>query len=953
MKKSQEQPADAAELRQRAEQQARKRQKGQRSEAGDQRTAMDPARLVHELQVHQIELEMQNEELREARTKADALLAQYTELYDFAPAGYMTIDREGAIRQVNLTGAGLLGVERSQLVNRRFGLFVAEDERRAFNEFLQNVFAGQTKECCEVTLLPEGGHPRFVRIKGTRSADGQECRAVMLDLTERKQKEDRLQLFRTLIDHSSDAIEVLDPETLRYLDCNDKACQDLRYSRDELLTMSVFDIDPALKQSDLGGLNDQLRRSGSAALETTHRRKDGSTFPVEVNIARVTIDRPYQITVVRDITGRKQAEEHRERLAALVEASPDFIGFADAKTTQIQFINKHGRRMCGIGKDEDVGKLKISDLHPAWMNQRLAEVVLPTAVRDGVWEGEGAFLHRNGHEIPVLMALMARKAANGEVDIFHTVSRDITEHKRAEAALRESETRLAAIVDSAMDGIITTDEQERILVFNAAAEKMFGCSAAETIGRPVECFIPERFRAKPHGGLQRFGQMGTTQRAALQFHRVGGLRASGEEFPLEASISCAKVHDHMLFTIMLRDITERVRSEEIRAQLEAQLRLAHKIEALGTLAGGIAHDFNNILGAIIGNTELARQDVGADHPAMESLDEISKASHRAKDLVQRILAFTSQRQEPQRVIALRPVMEEALTLLRATLPAGVEIAATFDAGAPTVLADSTQIHQVLINLCTNAWQAMEGHRGRIDIRLDGITLDAEAARADANLRPGHFARLCVTDTGTGMDAATLGCIFDPFFTTKPVGEGTGLGLSVVYGIVQAYGGAITVTSQPGRGTTFTLYFPAVEAPEQSAAAEDAAPKPHPAAGGQHVLYLDDEEPLVFLMTRMLERLGYRVSGYVRAEEALAAVRADPGQFDLVVSDLNMPRMSGLDVARELARLRPDLPVLLTSGYLTEEVREQALQLGVRELIYKPNTVEDLCAAVQRFAGAPK
>jgi CheY-like chemotaxis protein len=377
------------------------------------------------------------------------------------------------------------------------------------------------------------------------------------------------------------------------------------------------------------------------------------------------------------------------------------------------------------------------------------------------------------------------------------------------------------------------------------------------------------------------------------------------------------------------------------------------MEALGTLAGGIAHDFNNILGAIIGNVELARQDVGATHPAMQSLDEIRKASHRAKDLVQRILTFASQHQEPQSVIRLRPVVEEAVTFLRATLPAGVEVAATFDPDAPTVLADSTQIHQVLINLCTNAWQAMNGHAGRIDIRLDSITLDAEAARADANLQPGHFARLCVTDTGTGMDAATLERIFEPFFTTKPVGQGTGLGLSVVHGIVKAHDGAITVTSQPGEGTTFSLYFAAAEAPERRAAPEDVTPTLLPAPGGHNVLYLDDEESLVFLVTRMLERLGYRVSGYTRAEEALAAVRADPGQFDLVVTDLNMPGMSGLDVARELARLRPDLPVVLASGYITEELRAQAPQAGVRQLIYKPSTVEELCAAVQRLAGAPK
>ncbi len=396
-----------------------------------------------------------------------------------------------------------------------------------------------------------------------------------------------------------------------------------------------------------------------------------------------------------------------------------------------------------------------------------------------------------------------------------------------------------------------------------------------------------------------------------------------------------------------------MRAEEARAQLEAQLRLAQKMEALGTLAAGIAHDFNNILGAIIGNAEMARQEVGANRPAINSLDGILKASYRAKDLVQRILTFGRQDQAPKSVVPLRPVGEEALTFLRATLPAGVEIAATYDAGAPTVRADATQIHRVIVNLCTNAWQAMEGHAGRIEVRLDGIALDAEAACADTTLKPGRFARPSVTDTGTGMDAAMLARILEPFFTTKPIGQGTGLGLSVVHGIVKVHGGAIRVASQLGSGTTFSLYFPAVEVPEQSATPADADPKLCPTSSGQHILYLDDEEPLVFLATRMLERLGYRVSGYTSAEEALAAVRADPGQFDLVVSDLNMPGMSGVGVARELARLRPALPVVLVSGHVTDQMRTAAAEAGVRELIYKPNTAEELCAAVQRLAGASK
>lgn len=536
-----------------------------------------------------------------------------------------------------------------------------------------------------------------------------------------------------------------------------------------------------------------------------------------------------------------------------------------------------------------------------------------------------------------------------------TILSVLEDQKRAKEALRESQARLNGIVDTAMDAIVTTDDQERIVLFNAAAEQMFGRPAVELIGQPVERVLPARFRNTYHEHIQGFGRMDQTPSAVSPMRTSGlrarGLRADGEEFPIEASVSSTQVDGHILVTAILRDLTEKQRIEEQRAQMEGRLHQAQKLEALGTLAGGIAHDFNNIIGIIIGNTELARQDVGDSQTAAESLDEIRKASVRAKALAQRILAFASQHEQPHGVMELGPIVTEAVTLLRSTLPARIEIVATLDADAPSVRADPTQVHQILINLCTNSWHAMEERPGRIDIRLDAVTLNAEAVSAAAAVQPGRFARLSVTDTGTGMDAATLDRIFEPFFTTKAPSQGTGLGLSVVHGMVKAHGGTINVTSRPGKGSTFTMHFPAAEAPAQSAAPVDTDTAPLAATTGKHVLYLDDEESLVLLAKRMLERLGYRVSGCACAAEALAAVRADPGQFDLVVTDFSMPGMSGLDVAAELARLRPDLPVVLTSGYVTDELRAQARDAGVREVVYKPNTVEELCAAVSRTLDA--
>ncbi len=390
-----------------------------------------------------------------------------------------------------------------------------------------------------------------------------------------------------------------------------------------------------------------------------------------------------------------------------------------------------------------------------------------------------------------------------------------------------------------------------------------------------------------------------------------------------------------------RDISERKRADRERQQLETQLRQAHKMEALGTLAGGIAHDFNNLLAAIFGNIERARQDASPDSPVQHSLAEVSHAAERARDLVRQILTFSRRQPLERRILSLRDLAQDAVKLLRAGLPSGVELVATLAPDTPNVLADRVQLHQVLMNLGANAWQSMAGQPGRIEVALVGVS--AEASGCD--LPPGRYARLSVSDTGMGMDAATRERIFDPFFTTKPAGEGTGLGLSVVDGIVKGHGGVVKVESQPGRGSSFHLYFPAADGAAESAA---AASPPAPRAGsGQRILFLDDEGALVLIAKAMLERLGYQVHGYSNAEQALAAFKANPAAFDLLVTDFNMPGASGLDVAAEMRRLRPDLPVALASGFVTDDLRAQAHSLGIHEVIYKPHTVEELAAAVER------
>jgi nitrogen-specific signal transduction histidine kinase/ActR/RegA family two-component response regulator len=401
-------------------------------------------------------------------------------------------------------------------------------------------------------------------------------------------------------------------------------------------------------------------------------------------------------------------------------------------------------------------------------------------------------------------------------------------------------------------------------------------------------------------------------------------------------------------TIFARDLSARKKIEAQRNALESQLRESHKMQAVGTMAGGIAHDFNNIIGAILGNVALAQQDAGPTSTAQVSLNEIDKAGRRARDLVRQILAF-SRNESPERVpLRLADVVEETVRLLKVALPPTVDMQVALDPSTPPVLADATQIEQALLNLCTNAIQALGTQRGTIRIEL---THKLQPGRGQADRRGvsrGPHVRLAVSDTGSGIDPATVERVFEPFFTTKPVGQGTGLGLAVVHGIMRTHEGTVEVQSAPGAGSVFTLYFPPCQS--GTVVALPSAPRSAPVVEGcgQRVMYVDDDEALVFLVERALTRRGFAVSTFTDPHEAAAALRERPEAFDLLVTDYNMPGYCGIDLLREARQIRPDLPVALASGYVTAEIEQSAIAEGARALIHKPNDVDELCDTVQRL-----
>jgi len=411
------------------------------------------------------------------------------------------------------------------------------------------------------------------------------------------------------------------------------------------------------------------------------------------------------------------------------------------------------------------------------------------------------------------------------------------------------------------------------------------------------------------------------------------------------------VADETIFAVV-RDITEQKAAEQARQELELRLRESQKLEALGTLAGGIAHDFNNILATVLGNAALAIEDVGPGHPAMDRLRQINKAGLRAGELVRQILAFSKNFSPELSRQSLRQLADAAVSAMRLDLPEGIVLDLMPEGADVVVMADPVHLRQAVLNLCCNAVQSLHGMPGRIEVGVETICFDA-ASRRPGGLAAGEYARLWVADTGAGMDESTLGRIFEPFFTTRAVGQGVGLGLSAVHGIVSSHGGAVSVDSSPGHGSTFHIYLPLADAAQANASLAWRAP-PAPEAERsqlQHVLYVDDDETVMILMDALLQRAGYRVTCHSDPHEAVSAVRERPEAFDLIITDFNMPTLTGLGLAADIARIRADLPVVIHSGHISDSVRSEAARLGVRGVVHKGGSFEELGAVVQRVLGS--
>jgi PAS domain S-box-containing protein len=542
------------------------------------------------------------------------------------------------------------------------------------------------------------------------------------------------------------------------------------------------------------------------------------------------------------------------------------------------------------------------------------EVFLPTL---GIWLDIAVFCPARGH--------------------FVALFESISQRKQAQEKLLESEERFRLSFYISPDAININRLEDGLFVdINEGFTKLTGFTRDDVIGRTsLEIGLWSR-REDRETLLRGLKEQGYYENLEADFRRKDGSVGRGL---MSARIIHLQGAPHILS--ITRDITERKRAEEERRMLEARLQRAEKMEAIGTLAGGIAHDFNNILMAMIGFTELARIEETPEG-RNECLAQVMVACKRAKDLVNQILTFSRMQETEKLPVQITPVIKEGIKLLRSSIPSTIEIRDAIENKPTVVIADPTQIHQVLMNLCTNAAYAMRQSGGVLEISLKQEEIGSGAAAAPHGLAPGRYAKLTVSDTGQGIDEASLDRIFDPFYTTKRQGEGTGLGLSVVYGIVKGSGGSVEAASKPGQGTTITVYLP-LAAPFREAA---PGAEPEVVGGTERILFVDDEAMLADIAGRVLRSLGYRVTTRTSSVEALELFRARHGDFDLVITDMTMPNMTGADLAREMLAIRPGLPVILCTGYSEIMTAEQARQVGIRGYVMKPLTRREIAKAVR-------
>lgn len=731
--------------------------------------------------------------------------------------------------------------------------------------------------------------------------------------------------YRNIFENTGTAMIVVDDDMMIYL-ANSEFEKLSGYSKEEIQSKKKWT--EFFSQEDLGRMKEyhRLRRIDQSAAPRNYEcsliNKYGNLKNIFITVSMVPRSRRSTGSLI-EITQHKKAEESlresKEWLRSIFNGSKDaiFISKSDAKFFD---VNDAATSLTGYSKEE-LKNMSINDLHTPEGMHAFRNFFDRTMAGESVISA-AKILKKDGTEVDTEFSNQ-RIIVRG-IPYMHTVARDITERKKIEKALLSERERLYSLLDGLPAYVFLLTPDHSIFFTNQYFKKTFGEPTGEKCykiiaGRDEPCEIckPARvFESKKQETWEWSNSFGRIYQVyAYPFRDI-----DGSPLVLELGI----------------DITE------VR-QLEKQFRQAHKMEAMGALAGGIAHDFNNILSAIIGNTELAQLGLNNTTEAHQYIQNILKASNRAKDLVKQILAFSREAEFEKKPVIISSIIKEVIRLMKSVLPANIDIQQRIETNIKTVEADPTQIHQVLINLCINAAHAMEEHGGVVEVNLTNLDIGPENADSYPELNHGEYVKLSVRDKGLGMENAVRERIFDPYFTTKESHKGTGMGLSVVLGIVKSHGGAITVQSELGKGSTFNVYFPVIIS-EITEEPEASAPLP---TGNERILFVDDNKALTKLCQEMLEYLGYEVVTRLDSLEALEEFQSKPYQFDLVITDLAMPHMTGDKLAEKIVGIRRDIPIILCTGYSEKIMEKKAKKIGIMEFIMKPVLLKDLAHAVRK------
>jgi PAS domain S-box-containing protein len=785
------------------------------------------------------------------------------------------------------------------------------------------------------------------------------------DVTQRKIIEEELrksqEKIRDIYENVTDFLYVHDLEGT-FLESNFFRKTSYGYTKKEIKKLTVHDF---LADEERPFFNDFIARiveKGWAKGTFRVKAKDGSIRILEYSdtLIRDEHGRPALIRgSARDVTERVLAEqklrESEQRYRLLSENIRDIIWIADLNM-KYTYVSPSAPRFRGFTVDEIMNQSLAESLAPesyALAAQLLAEEVgreRSGQRHDPDWSKtiELEMNRKDGSRFWVEVVVSLLRNTEGEAVSILGVTRDITERRKAQDSLKRSEERFRSLFENSPDANMLM-EAERIVDCNEAAVALFRADAKDDIvGRHPWELSPElQPDGRPSSERARALIRAVQEQGSMQFEWLV-LALDGTPLTLEVSATIIPKAGKKILFASCRDITEHKKAEEERRVYEARFMRSQKLEAIGTLAGGIAHDFNNILSAIIGYAELALDDIEKNSPAVRCIDEVLKGGDRARNLVSQILTFSRQIQSEKKVVRMDIILKEALKLLRSSIPTTIRIVQNISPRTPAVLADPTHIHQVIMNLCTNAYQAMLERGGTLTVSLEQREVDDDFAREHPSLAPGIYSVLTVADTGHGMNQEIMNRIFEPFFTTREKTRGTGLGLSTVHGIVVALEGTVMVRSVVKEGSTFSVFLPAHEggAPE-----EDESRAPLHRGNGERILLVDDETAILTFAKGMLEPLGYAVTAVDSSADALNLFSSDPDAFDLVITDQTMPLLTGMDLAARMLSIRPDLPVILATGFSETVSPEEALRNGIRVYLEKPFSRKALSSAIKNALSA--